>query len=138
MRLIFYKTDDLFAMLIMVLTKGCKQGLTFNVFFQTNEECQAFSRALWNSSASLPHGLYDDSFYSMQPILITADDILSNNSKDMKKDCAIVVGNDLFQKFKDKMHDWQKVCFVNVADQAIDAYKDVPHVVWQYQNKVWV
>jgi len=138
MQLIFYKTDDLFAMLIMVLVKGCKQGLTFNVFFQTDEECQAFSRAMWNSSSSLPHGLCVDNFYSMQPILITTDDIFSNFSDAMKKDCALIVAHDSFEKLKQTIHNWQKVCFVNASHKVIDEYKNIPHAIWEYKNKVWV
>ena len=126
METIFYRTDDVFAMLILVLAKGRKQGITFNLFFETQERCDDFSRMLWNSGSALPHGLFVDQFYEMQPILVLMQDQYEEN---MHKDCAFFIECEA----KLNLKQWQKVCYVN--DAAYE-YKQAENV-WEYIGGKW-
>ena len=126
---ILYNTDNINGLLFLILAKGIKQGLRFDVFFATSAECQDFSRAFWNSSNAQPHGLFEDKFYEMQPILVLTQEQYERET--MQKDCAIFVecNNTV------PLDAWQKVCFVNVSDSILTAHKE--YQKWEYKNGVW-
>lgn len=134
MDLIFYKSgnsqQELFFMLKLLLIKGLKNNLTFNVFFQAIEEYQAFSSALWNAANILPHGLTEDGYYNLQPIILSMQ---SEYTKAMHKDIAIVIEQDIIHEF-----DWKKVFFINCANEILQKYSKQDNCQsWEYINNKW-
>jgi hypothetical protein len=128
--LTFYNTNDLNATLLALLIKGRKQDLTFNVFC-SHEFLQNFSRLLWNSSYPLIHGIIDDGFYKMQPIIICSKEeyFLQNTNSDIKKDCLILVECDEYVEISN----WNKVLLVNC--RVLNEYKNYPFETWEYNKE---
>ncbi len=137
MRIIFYSTDNLHGMLFLILEKGLKQGTKFNVFFSTEFECEDFSRAFWNSSSALPHGLFSDGFYEMQPILVLTHEqyLLCKQHVGVQKDCAIFVQVDHEAK------SWEKICYINISNEIlkkiVSKYNGAHVQNWSFQNSHW-
>lgn len=133
--LIFYKTDSATATLLALLIKGRKQGLTFNIFCSTKDECENFSISLWNSSYLLTHARVEDGFLKMQPIIILTQDAF--NQSDIKKECAIFVECDFVGEPDLEIFQWKKVCFINVDDSIINKYKKHEFQTWHYEKGLW-
>jgi len=114
---LFYKTQELFELLELLLKKGRAEDYTFSICFEHDEECQEFSKKLWSAYNVIAHGLKEDGFLEDQTIIIDSDL--------HKKDIAIVIGNAQFQDLG-----WKKVFFVNSGEKYDGKF-------YEYKNKGW-
>jgi len=136
MQVNFYKTDNEFYMLYLLLNKGAITGKTFNVFFKNNELAKEFSVFLWNRS-SLAHGLKEDGYYKLQPIIMCAVD---EYALDMKKDIAVFIGCQFEEQLENNLNDlnkWEKVFFVNIKDEVYKKYPEFAANLFEYFNGSW-
>lgn len=135
MHLNFYKTDSLFDMLALLIAKGRKQGLKFNIFFSEQADCKDFSSFLWmkeiTKDANFINSLAADESFNLQPIIIATQ---KEYRDEMKKDVAIVIGQDMEIG---NLNDWQKVLFVNTSTALLDKYKEYNRELWEYSNSKW-
>lgn len=119
MQITFYKSADLFEMLLLLLIKGRSGGYTFSVCFPTLDQCNEFSTYIWNSWSALPHGLAEDGFLEKQPIVI--------DIKLHKKDAAIIIDDAAIIE-----DGWDKVLYVGKSQVLIHDAK-----YWLYAEQKW-
>jgi len=105
---IFFKTDNIFELIKLLIKKNRNDNSSVCVLFKTNAQCQEFSSYLWKAFDCIAHGLALDGF----------DQNVMIDIKEHKKDVLIIVEDAIF----DQLH-YKKIFFIG------DCYKD------QYQGK---
>ena len=59
---IFFKTDNIFELIKLLIKKNRNDNSSMCVLFKTNAQCQEFSSYLWKAFDCIAHGLALDGF----------------------------------------------------------------------------
>lgn len=120
----FYKSNDTYAMLQLLLLKAREQSMSVSLCFENHEECCKFSDFLWNSGKVIPHGLAEQGFLNRQPVII--DTCLH------EKDIAIIVDAPY-----ENLGKWEKVFFVGTRKREFESTYITSVKYWEYSKQRW-